>query len=242
VPPKFKSREEIEKAILSFLEAHLQPHMLNSGELCDSLMSERSTSPFSVFIMKSFKGTNHKVLFLSKMTNVQHFLENDWQKNAVLAWSINASSVAKRFEKRMPNPKERIAAAKEVYEAGYEVRVRLDPMVPVLNWQTHYGQIIDDICSNFKPERVTLGTLRGLASTIAAAKDKEWVKYLTESSNWGRKPSLETRLAMYEFAITQFRQHGIRKIAVCKDTKQVWAVLSKKFGLNYHEMTCNCLL
>jgi DNA repair photolyase len=208
----------------------------------NSLMTERGKQPFSEFIMSFFKGTPHKVLFLTKMTDVQHFLENKWQKNAILAWSINATAVASRYEKRMPSPTERIAAAGQVYDAGYKVRVRLDPMVPVPDWPKHYGDIIECICDMFKPERVTLGTLRGLPSTIAAAKDKEWVKYLTESSNWGRKPFLETRLAMYEFAIKQFRSHGIRKIAVCKDTKQVWAVLNKKFGLNYHNMACNCLL
>lgn len=243
VPPKFKKREEIEKAMIAFLDTpNLKPHLLNSGELGESLMQERGPKPFSEFIMGFFKGTPHKVLFLTKMTDVQHFLENTWQKNAVLAWSINATDVASRFEKGTPSAMERIAVAKQVYDAGYKVRVRLDPMVPIPDWPRHYGDIIDCICASFKPERVTLGTLRGLASTIAAAKDKEWVKYLTESSNWGRKPSLETRLAMYEFAIKQFRSHGIRKIAVCKDTKQVWAVLNKKFGLNYHEMTCNCLL
>ena len=207
----------------------------------NSLMTERGKQPFSEFIMPFFKGTRHKVLFLSKMTDVQHFLENEWQKNAILSWSINAVAIANRFEKRMPDPMERIKAAKLVSDAGYTVRVRLDPMVPVEDWPRHYGDIIGSVCENFKPERVTLGTLRGLASTIAASKDREWVKYLTESSNWGRKPSLETRLAMYSFAIESFRKRGIRKIAVCKDTKQIWNVLKTKYGLDYHKMMCNCL-
>jgi len=242
VPPKWKNREEIEKAVTAFLVApNLKPHLLNSGELSDSLWTERSSRPFSELIMSYFKGTKHKVLFLSKMTDVQHFLENKWQKNAILSWSINAVAVANRYEKRAPDPMERIKAAKLVSDAGYTVRVRLDPMVPVEDWPRHYGDIIGSVCENFKPERVTLGTLRGLASTIAASKDREWVKYLTESSNWGRKPSLETRLAMYSFAIESFRKRGIRKIAVCKDTKQIWNVLKTKYGLDYHKMMCNCL-
>jgi spore photoproduct lyase len=242
VPPKLKSREEIEKVMLAFLDApNLKPHLLNTGELSDSLMQERGPNPFSKFIMSFFKGTRHKVLFLTKMTDVHNFVENKWQKNAILAWSINALAVANRYEGGMPKPLERIKAAKLIYDAGYTVRVRLDPMVPVEDWPEHYGDIIDSICDNFKPERVTLGTLRGLPSTIAAAKDKEWVKYLTESSNWGRKPSLETRMSMYSYAIHAFRKRGIRKIAVCKDTKQVWSELKTMHGLDYHKMACNCL-
>lgn len=243
VPIKLKDREEIKKAITAFLDAsNLKPHLLNTGELGDSLMTERGAYAFSEFIMSYFKGTKHKVLFLSKLTDVQHFLANKWQKNAILSWSINAVAVASRFEKGMPDAMSRIKAAKKVYDAGYTIRVRIDPMVPIPDWPRHYGDIIDSICSNFTPERVTLGTLRGLPSTIAAAKDKEWIKYLTESSNWGRKPSFETRMSMYGFAITRFRKHGIKKIAVCKDTKQVWSELKLMYGLDYRTMACNCLV
>jgi len=248
VSPRFKKRAEIEKAIKRFLEApHLKPHLFNAGELCDSLMQEHAASPFSEWVMPFFEGTPHKVLFLTKTTWIDHFLEHDWQENAILAWSINAVRVASEFEGRgkpqgAPNPMERINAAAKVARRGYTVRVRLDPMTPVPDWERHYRDIIDSMCRRFTPERVTLGSLRGLASTIAAAADKKWTKYLTESSNWGKKPGLETRLALYKLAIERLEKHGVERVAVCKDTKMLWSILQKEHGLNYKTIECNCLL
>jgi spore photoproduct lyase len=49
---------------------------------------------------------------------------------------------------------ERLNAAKQVYEKGYEVRLRIDPMVPVENWQIHYTNLVDSIFGMLKPLRV----------------------------------------------------------------------------------------
>jgi len=259
VPPHFKSREKIAKEVAKFLKIADKPYVLNAGELTDGLVGESLKAPFSKFIMPMFKGTEHKVLFLTKDVEIQNFLENDWQDNAILAWSMNAYEVAARFEKRAPLVIDRIQAAKKVSEAGYTVRVRLDPMVPfkdmprlckpepasmypTIDWEEAYKRVIHDICVTFTPERVTLGTLRGLPSTIAAALDREWTKYLSESSNWGRKPDIETRFALYKVAIKEFERFDVGKISVCKDTKAMWKLLKKfRCRLDYKNMTCNCL-
>jgi len=240
VLPQFKDRKKVERAVRTFIDCGKHPSVLNTGELADSLVGENQKPPFSEFIIKLFQGTPHKVLFLSKGTYVKHFLENDWQDNSILSWSINSVEVARRFEKSAPTPIDRIEAARQVYEHGYEVRIRLDPIVPIENWQTEYKVIIDSIFDVLKPERITLGTLRGLPATLAVAVDKEWIRYLTEKSSWGRKPAFDIRLEMYSLAIQQIREYGLKKIGVCKDTRQIHAVLKKQYGMDYHSMECNC--
>lgn len=244
VPPKFKPRIKIEKAVRSFINCMKKPAILNTGELSDSLMGENQKPPFSVFLMPLFEGTRHRVLWLSKGTNVKNFLEHDWQKNVILSWSINAVDVAK-IERKAANPFDRIKAARKVFEAGYKVRLRLDPMVPVVGWEGKYQQIITAMFDGLTPEVVTLGTLRGLPATLAVAVKKEWVKYLTEKSNWGRKPATEIRFAMYSFAIQEMKKLGFstKNIGICKDTRQMHTMLKKKFGvgMDYHTMRCNCI-
>jgi len=248
VPPHFKDRKIVEREIRRFLKNAKQPYVLDTGELSDSLMGERLKEPFSEFIMDMVAGTQHKVLFLSKLTWVENFLKHEWQKNAILAWSLNAPSVSKRWELDLPTFKQRVVAAKKVADAGYTVRVRFDPMVPVPNWSKKYIEAIDETCKVITPERVTLGTLRGLPSTLGAcarAQDplffKSWTQYLTESSNWGKKTEFELRFKMLSVAIGALKVNGISKIAVCKDTREMWRCLQSEFGMDYHEMTCNCL-
>lgn len=132
----------------------------------------------------------------------------------------------------------RIEAAKRVFDAGYEVRIRIDPMVPMTNWQEHYLELLDILFDNFVPERITLGSLRGLQSTINGCTDKSWVKYLGESSNWGKKIDFETRYVMYSTMIDQLkRKYGFSKVVLCKETVEMCNALK----IDYKKIRCNCV-
>lgn len=124
-----------------------------------------------------------------------------WKENAVMSFSINAYDVAERWEKLAPHPKERIDAAMKLSKAGYQVRLRIDPIVAVDDWENSYKEVIDDIFRKFRPERITLGTLRGLVRVIAASRDRSWVKYLDEKTNFGKRISLPIRMKIYRTLI-----------------------------------------
>jgi spore photoproduct lyase len=239
VPLIFKDRNRIEKHLKAFLEAKMPPEIINCGELSEALCDEgsREKEAFSEFIMGLVAGSKHKVLFLTKSTNIGKFLEHSWQKNAILAWSMNASAVAERWEKYAPTPLERLEAAKKVFDAGYEVRLRIDPMVAVENWREIYENLVDEIYKRLKPSVITLGCLRGLSTTIIYSKDKSWVPYLTEKSNWGKKPPHEQRLEMYQAMIAKIRQYDKNvRVATCKETLSMYAALNMKPS----EIRCNC--
>jgi len=236
--PVVKPFDKTEVHVQAFLEEAKTSEILNTGEIADSLMSEGTERPFSKFIIPLFERQKlHRVLFLTKSSNVENLLEIWPHTQAVISFSLNALPVADRWEKA-PNVQERIRAAKEVFDAGYEVRVRIDPMVPVENWAQYYRELLNMIFDAFTPERVTLGSLRGLQSTINGCSDKTWVKYLKESSNWGRKTDLNTRLAMYSLLTEELAaRHDFHRVALCKETVEVWDALA----MDYTQMRCNCI-
>ncbi|MFQ6035817.1 MAG: spore photoproduct lyase family protein, partial [Sedimentisphaerales bacterium] len=164
-------------------------------------------------------------------------LEIEPHNQVIISFSLNAIPVAKRWEKA-PSVLKRIEAAKKVFDVGYAVRVRIDPMVPVENWDEHYLQLLDILFDNFTPERITLGSLRGLQSTINGCTDTSWTHYLEESSNWGKKINFEKRYAMYSTLINQLQsKYGFDKVALCKETVEMWNALK----MNYKKIKCNCV-
>ncbi len=238
--PYIKNYIKIEQHVRSFLEnANGYNEILNTGELADSLMWERNGNPFSKFILSLFEGQErHKVLFLSKSKNIEHLLKGDYQNNAIISFSLNADAVARRFEKGAPTVAERIDAASKLAKAGYEVRIRIDPMVPVPNWQEGYKELVDNVFSKFTPSRITFGSLRGLQSTINNASDREWVEYLSEKSNWGKKVDSNTRYSMYHELIEYLKEkYSYTDIALCKETLEIW----DRLGLDYQNIKCNCV-
>lgn len=237
VPIIIKDRGRIEKEVQAFVKKNVKPQLINTGELADSLLDETGSMPFSKWIINLLKQTEHRVLFLTKSTNIHNFLNNNWQNKAVLAWSVNAIPVAEKWEKLAPTVEDRLDAAEQAQKAGYEVRLRIDPMVPVENWRTCYSNLIELICKSLKPCRVTLGSLRGLNSTIAFCRDKSWVKYLTEESNWGKKPPFQKRLEMYNLVLTNLKKKGFLDLGICKDTLAIWQAIK----MDYKENSCNCI-
>ncbi|MHA1605817.1 MAG: radical SAM protein [Candidatus Freyarchaeota archaeon] len=247
--PNIKDFGTIREHLKTFLQGNgVRPEILNAGELSDSLLAEKRRNgnpPFSEFIINTLrtydKDAKHKILFLTKDTNVKNLirLKEEGTKRIIMSFSLNADSVAKRWEKKAPSVDARIKAARKVWEAGYTTRIRIDPIVPVKDWKEQYAKLLEKVFSNLKPERITLGSLRGLTSTITNAKDKSWVNYLSEKSNWGRKIDTETRYDTYVFIIKQLQEnYNYKHVALCKETVEMW----EKIGMDYKRIKCNCIL
>jgi len=236
--PVVKPYRKIELHTSAFLEQESVPEILNTGEIADSLMHENAELPFSKLIIPIFETQKlHKVLFLTKSCSVDNLLQIAPHNQVIISFSLNAIPVAQRWEKAPPVLK-RIEAAKKVFGAGYEVRIRIDPMVPVENWQEHYLHLVDLLFDSLTPERITLGSLRGLQSTINGCTDRSWVKYLVESSNWGKKIDFENRILMYTTVIDQLKnKYKFSKVALCKETVKMWDALK----MNYMRIRCNCV-
>ncbi len=238
--PVPKDHEKIANHVNYFLQNDgVSNELLNSGELADSLMTEHLERPFSQFIMPMFeKQRKHKVLLCTKSTNVKNLLGMEEHNQTVVSFSLNAPEVSKRWEKA-PSPFDRIEAGKKLHERSYVVRVRVDPMVPIENWKKEYSKLLDKLFNSYTPERITIGSLRGLASTIRCCPDKSWVKYLNEKSNWGKKIDFNTRREMYSFVRDYLKANfGYRKLALCKETVEMW----EELGMDYRKIRCNCLI
>jgi spore photoproduct lyase len=217
-----------------------EPEMLNAGELSDALMSEHEPFPFTRFAVPLFETQRtYRLLLLSKAPWVDNLVKMGSQRQSVVSFSLNHEVVAKRWEKAPPI-QDRINAAARVANVGYEVRVRIDPIVPYPagSWLDGYYHLLDEIFVRFRPSRITLGSLRGLQSTINAARDKTWVDYLSEQSQWGRRMPETLRLEAYGRIIEQLQvAHGYDQVALCKEPVAVWEVL----GMDWQHCRCNCV-
>jgi spore photoproduct lyase len=238
--PVFKDRGKVISHIETFFVTY-PGEILNTGEIADSLMGENGKEPFSKFIIPLFENQDrHKVLFLTKSDKVKHLLEIEKHERAIISFSLNTPENAERWEIGAPPVVKRIEAAKEVYDAGYETRIRIDPIIPFpeSSWEDKYKELIDLIFSKFIPERITMGSLRGLQSTINGAIDTSWVNYLSEWSNWGRKIESDFRYSIYSTIINYLKDnYNYKNIALCKETKEMWETLK----MDYRKIKCNCV-
>lgn len=230
-----------------------EPTIFNSGELSDSLMEFHDVigvprvkeGPILARIEqiadKFEEQSKHKLLLLTKSHMGKLFAQRS-RKQTIASFSLNATEVWRRWEHRTPPPKERVRGAKALSDAGYEVRVRIDPVFPIENWKEHYEDLVYSILSEFSPERITLGTPRGLAKTLLYSPDMSWRQYFTkesEHSGWGKKIPTELRKEIYLFFYEKLANLGFpkTKIALCKETELMW----RELGLDSRNCRCNCV-
>lgn len=243
--PRIKDITKIKRHLETFLEHTDYQEILNTGEISDSLNFEKAPKKALSNIVREYFDSpankeNHIALLVTKDGRTIENLIKKPIDHAIISYSLNGSKVAKMGERGAPSTVERIKALEKLEDAGYTIRIRIDPMVPIPGWTGSYWGLIDKVYRKLEPERITIGSLRGLKTTLIWSKNKWWVKYLDkgEKTNFGLRINFDQRARLYEYAIGQLKSYGANKIALCKETTDMW----KHLGLDYKKITCNCIL
>ena len=244
--PRLKKERTIEKDTMEGLIKITDRSMFNAGEVSDGLLfpSVMQRVIIPLFREERTNPHDHKLLLLTKDTDTRTIAYASATKNVVFAWSVNAKVVADEYELYAPSVANRLRAARYAIENGYEVRLRIDPMVPITRWDKHYKRLVEDIMKQVPwVSVITLGSLRGLNSTITACKknhkDISWTDYLKDKTNWGLRVPVETRIEMYQFVIDLLEELGYQgDIALCKESIEVWEQLE----MDPKKTKCNCIL
>src|SRR5574341_413748 len=232
-PVIYTNREKL----LAELEEWLKqkgPYRLKAGELEDSLALDGFIPMVDDLVPRFAAQTRHKLILVSKATKIKNLLKYDPKGQVIVGFSINCNAVWEKFEKGTPHSYKRIEAAKIVKDAGYYVTLRLDPMLPLDNWQEEYAKVIEYVYSVFKPDQWTIGSIRYFPSLPM------WTKKVGRTTNVynfncerckedGRyRLPLEVRKELYTFASKNIRKFDKKvPIRFCKET----ITLYRKMGI-----------
>jgi spore photoproduct lyase len=250
--------DKIKRQLEKRLAKTKAPIMFNSGELADSLAMEHLTRAAREFIPWFGKTGNGYLFMLTKSNNVDAILDLPHNTHTIIAWSINNEKVSQKFEIGAPSFQRRLDAAYKVQQAGYPVRIRLDPIVPFDGWQRAYFDTIQKIFGKVSPERITLGTLRfekgfyymrnsifttgpELASILETMQPMFPQKAFTgfQRPKSGKYSfSDDKRAEIFRYIIGQVRKFSDCKIALCKESADLWS----RLGLELSRCSCVCQL
>lgn len=205
-------------------------------------------------LIRRFAEIDGKYLLLySKGDAVSHLLDLDHRGKTVASFTLTPEPIATMLEPGAPTPSARIEAIEKLSAAGYPLRVRFSPVVPLKGWRESYRDLIERLCDACHPEMVTLWTLSMVQMheldriVPLDALDDEALAAAREAAGQlcGHKgapfpPSL--RAAMYQAIanmVTERSPHT--RVALCLETPEVWdntpAVVAP---CGRDEFLCNC--
>jgi len=218
--------------------------VLNLGELGDPLAVDDITglSEQIVPFMPAY-APHTKLLFLTKSDCIQNLLDLKHGGQTIVSFSINTAKVWRNLEHRTPSPNDRLKAARKLKDAGYEIRLRIDPVVRYSTWEKDYAKLTEMIFDHVNPFRITIGEYRparGLSSHIKSRFPESSLIKVNDSliieAGKLRYPR-ECRIEMFRAIVAGIRRYDKKvHIALCKETPQVW----KAVGLDGKGLYCNC--
>jgi DNA repair photolyase len=240
--------------------ARRRQHTLGIGiDRSDSLLYEgviehvRSLAP--LFGTPSINTKGNKLILLTKSSNT-HYLDDIQPKNRssiVASFSLNPEPIADLWEGKWPDTGERITpsisdrldAAKHAQELGFEIRVRLDPILTPANWQEDYAAFVADVKERgLIFQSWTLGTYREKNSQLDGWRARwglpamEWQpeedELIKDGTHWHL--SSKQRVMIYRSVRDIIR--GVfpqARVSLCKESHAV------RKQLNLCNADCNCL-
>ena len=137
--------------------------MFFSGYDCDSLAFDK-VSGFSDNLIQFFEQhPNVEVELRTKSIVTSSLLRRNPIKNCIIAFSLSPHIIANKLDNKAPSIARRIDAIKKLADSGWQIGLRLDPLIYTKDWKNQYAELIFDIMSQVKVpsvHSVSYGLLR----------------------------------------------------------------------------------
>jgi DNA repair photolyase len=194
-------------------------------------------------------------LYVGKSDYVDYLLEYDHRGHTTCCWSLGTETQCREVEKRTASMQTRIESARKCQQAGYGVRIRLSPMVPLVGWEDETRHMLRQLFSAVTPEVVTIEPLRFhtheqlLAGFPEGSLDQEFVDSMLTIPDDARGEDKrnfpdEYRVRMYRVVLEEIEKLSPRTpVAFCREKRTVWESLHAHFdrmGQYPDDFVCNC--
>ncbi|MGQ9730365.1 MAG: spore photoproduct lyase family protein [Candidatus Zipacnadales bacterium] len=196
-------------------------------------------------------------IYAGKSDNVDFLLEYDHRGHTILQWSVAGHTQIEQFEPRTASMESRIEAARKCQEAGYLIRYRFSPIIPVANWREDNRELIELIFERTRPDVISLCAFgwmdleeaRGCLSLelldpeVVAAMEAA-APFLREQGYTigGTRPiPHDTRASIFRFLIDEIHRHNPNQvIALCLETEAMWRQFEADLRQRSRNYVCNC--
>ncbi len=215
----------------------------------------------SDIMVKWFAGQPDKFLMLyTKSDNVEHLLNLDHRGHTIVNWSLSCDTVSRRIEHNAPTMDQRIRAIQLCQQAGYTVRVRVSPIVPIKNWREEYRTMLRRLLRVAQPDVITIDVLGWMkpqqvrTGMDLSLWDDEYRRIFEEIEKLGDvrrgKPfhpdgkqlfPHEAREKIYLFFMDEIRRVSPETpVAICMETPEMWNALGAELGMSPDSYFCCC--
>jgi len=244
-----------------FLERQIIPAMKANPQLTvwryematsDALCVEPEYGAAKVYVEYFADQPGRYFLIHTKSANVDHLLDLDHKGHTIMLWSLTSHTASRQIEERAGTTEERIEAARKCQQAGYPVRFKFKPIIPVKNWREECRDMIERLLSAVEPDVLALCTLMWTKvdelDNLCGPDmlDEGYVRAAHESAETMKdRPTGPfpdgVRAEIYDFFIEEIRKlNSTVPVSLCTETMDMWRRFGSKLGFGPRNYVCGC--
>jgi spore photoproduct lyase len=195
---------------------------------------------------------NYFLLYAGKSDNVDFMLDLEHNGRTIIQWSVSAETQSTQVEPETASGAERVRSAAKCQQAGYRVRFRFAPIVPVHGWREEYAELIAQMFEETRPDVVVFNAIgwmdfdrfeRCMDLSLIEPKYVEMMRAsapLLKGKPYGPLPH-EARAEIYRFLMAEVRRVSPHTpMALCLETPAMWAELADLHRQHPDDYVCVC--
>ena len=196
------------------------------------------------------------IILFSKSANVDFLLDLDHKGHTIMLWTLSTHEVSRNIEPMTGTMEERIEAARKCQEAGYPVRFKCKPIIPVRNWREQITYMLETLFDNVEPENISmellfthggvkeLDLLIGLSEfddeVIAACEEAEKSTW-SGAANGPRPFPFEVKRDVYRHFLKEAKRLSpSTPVTLCAETQRMWEACGDLIDAKPWDYVCNC--
>ena len=210
-------------------------------------------------LVEDFAKREGKYLILfSKSANVDHLLPLRHNGHTIMLWTLSPADVSRRYEQMTGTLEERLEAACKCREAGYTVRFKCKPIIPVAGWRDGITDMLTRLYDTVEPENLSMemvffGSLGEMDATlglenldpalVAVAEDAQQraVEGWSRDRNGPPPFPFEAKEEVYRHFIAESRRLSpSTPVTLCAETQRMWQALDDLLDYKPWDYVCNC--
>ena len=197
------------------------------------------------------------LILFSKSANVDFLLPLAHGGKTIMLWTLSTHSVSRRLEPRTATMEQRIEAACKCREAGYPVRFKLKPIIPLKGWREEATAMLELLFDRLQPENLSMEMLFfdsveemdaaiGLDNLepqfVEAAWEAQRRPAPWSTAREGQRPfPCEVKEQVYRHYLTEARRISPdTPVTLCAETQRMWERMGDLVSGKPWDYVCNC--
>ncbi len=201
-----------------------------------------------------FFGTleNRYLIIHTKTWNTAWLSDLKHNGNTIIVWSVSGRTQSEEMEPRAGSTQQRVEAARMAEEAGYQIRYKFKPIIPVKGWREEAEEAVQMIFEKTRPDVISLCVFMWMNFEEMARRlpmhllDEDFVAAAEASqaemaATRARPFPPAVRREIYEHYLREIRRHDADvPVSLSTENFRMWADMKDALGFSATDYVCGC--